>query len=91
MSRRLTDKQRELYQFVVEFRSSNGYSPSLGEMAERLKISHQGASCHLAAIIKKGLLVKSPGKSRSVIPALQLTKIQLDHKTTCNNSSARPD
>lgn len=76
MRRNLTAKQRELYTFVVDFRSRNGYSPSLGEMAEHLDISHQGASCHLDAVIKKGLLVKSPGKSRSVIPALQLSQPQ---------------
>jgi len=73
MPQSLTDKQKELYNFIMEFRAIHGYSPTLSEMAEDLDISHQGASCHLSAVIKKGWLVKSAGKSRSVLPALRLT------------------
>lgn len=72
----LTKKQQEVYSFVMEFRSENGYSPSLGEIADEFAMSHQGVNCHVKAIVEKGWLNKQPGKSRSLIPALLLTRPQ---------------
>jgi repressor LexA len=67
----LTKKQRLVYEFIRDKIRSRGYGPTVREIGEHFDISSpNGVMCHLKAIEKKGLIHRSPNKSR----AIELTK-----------------
>ena len=54
----LTDRQREIYEFIRVKIESRGYGPTVREIGAEFKIkSPNGVMCHLKALEKKGLLV----------------------------------
>lgn len=51
----LTERQRAIFDFIVEFIRENGGSPSVREIGDRFEIrSPNGVMCHLKALQKKG-------------------------------------
>lgn len=63
----LTERQREIFEFVREKIVNRGYGPTVREIGEQFEISSpNGVMCHLKAIEKKGLIVRSPNKSRAI-------------------------
>lgn len=68
----LTDRQRTVYDFIRDKIVNRGYGPTVREIGEEFGISSpNGVMCHLKALEKKGLIKRSPNKSR----AIELTKI----------------
>ena len=53
-------------QFVLEFRKTNGYSPSLAEIASHFGISAPTVHQHISYLQKKNLLAFERGKRRSI-------------------------
>lgn len=71
----LTQRQQQVYQFIHEKITHRGYGPTVREIGERFRISSpNGVMCHLKALEKKGLIVRSPNKSR----AIELTREAID-------------
>ena len=65
----LTARQREVLDYVCSYREQHGFSPSLVEIAAKLKIrSLTSVLGHLRALEKKGFIRRSAGVSRSIIP-----------------------
>src|SRR6187455_444533 len=63
----LTDRQKEVYEFVREKIQIRGYGPTVREIGENFDISSpNGVMCHLRALEKKGLIKRSPNKSRAI-------------------------
>jgi repressor LexA len=63
----LTNRQRAIYEFVRDKIVHRGYGPTVREIGERFGISSpNGVMCHLKAIEKKGLIRRSPNKSRAI-------------------------
>ena len=53
----LTDRQKEIYDFLLRTIRENGYAPSIHEIGARFKIaSTNGVSDHLKALEKKGYI-----------------------------------
>lgn len=66
----LTPRQRQVLDFVTFHLERRGYPPTLREIAAHLGISGTlGASKHLAALERKGLLRRSAGSSRGLAVA----------------------
>lgn len=63
-----TPRQLQLLKAVRELTDSNCYSPSITELANRLKISRSTAYEHIAELKSKRLLTALPGKARSLKP-----------------------
>lgn len=64
---RLTEKQRAVYDFVRDLIVNRGYGPTVREIGENFNISSpNGVMCHLKALEKKGLIHRSPNKSRAI-------------------------
>lgn len=64
---RLTDKQLEVFRFISEKITARGYGPTVREIGEHFNISSpNGVVCHLKALEKKGLIHRSPNKSRAI-------------------------
>ncbi|MCX7411428.1 MAG: transcriptional repressor LexA [Planctomycetales bacterium] len=67
----LTERQRDVFEFLREMIVSRGYGPTVREIGLHFKIgSPNGVMCHLKALEKKGLIKREAGMSR----AIQLTE-----------------
>ena len=63
----LTDRQREIYEFVREKIVNRGYGPTVREIGSRFGIkSPNGVMCHLKALEKKGLINREANMSRAI-------------------------
>lgn len=60
----LTERQKELLDYIVGYTETNGYPPVLREMGEALGISHAGARNKIAALIKKGYIIREDNRTR---------------------------
>jgi repressor LexA len=69
----LTERQKEIYEFIREKIESRGYGPTVREIGQAFDIrSPNGVMCHLKALEKKGLIKREGFSAR----AIQL----IDHK-----------
>jgi repressor LexA len=63
----LTDRQLKVYEFIRDKIRNRGYGPTVREIGENFHInSPNGVMCHLRALEKKGLIRRSPNKSRAI-------------------------
>ncbi|MGE0758751.1 MAG: transcriptional repressor LexA [Pirellulaceae bacterium] len=63
----LTERQRLVYDFIRDKIVNRGYGPTVREIGEHFHISSpNGVMCHLKALEKKGLIRRSPNKSRAI-------------------------
>lgn len=66
---RLTARQQQVYNFILDYISSRGYPPTLQEIAQHLKVSgNLGVIRHLTALEKKGYIRRDSGSSRGIAP-----------------------
>ena len=67
MSSQLTDRQQNVYDMIRELIIKRGYGPTVREIGEHFGIkSPNGVMCHLRALERKGLITRSPNKSRAI-------------------------
>ena len=63
----LTERQQQVYDFLVTYLAANGYPPTLQEIAKHLHVSgNLGVLRHLKALQREGLITRNPGSSRSI-------------------------
>src|SRR5688500_3681006 len=63
----LTDRQKEIYEYIRERIEARGYGPTVREIGDAFAIkSPNGVMCHLKALEKKGLIIKQGGKARAI-------------------------
>ncbi|MCB1216253.1 transcriptional repressor LexA [bacterium] len=67
MAKRVTDKQREVLQYIADFIDGNGYAPSIRDIAGKFECSVKGAYDHVVALEKKGLIERARNRSRSIL------------------------
>jgi repressor LexA len=68
----LTDKQQAVLDFVEEFCRSQGYPPTVREVAAHFGIQPRAAADHLEALNRKGQLHREPGRSRGLVLSARL-------------------
>jgi repressor LexA len=69
----LTERQKEIYEFIRDKIEGRGFGPTVREIGEEFEIkSPNGVMCHLKALEKKGLIKRTGFRAR----AIQLT----DHR-----------
>lgn len=67
MSHQLTDRQQNVYEMIRSLIVKRGYGPTVREIGEHFGIkSPNGVMCHLRALERKGLITRSPNKSRAI-------------------------
>jgi len=65
---KLTERQREVYEFIREKIRNRGYGPTVREIGTQFHISSpNGVMCHLKALEKKGLINREPNMSRAIM------------------------
>jgi repressor LexA len=63
----LTDRQRDIYEFIREKIESRGFGPTVREIGEHFDImSPNGVMCHLKALVKKGLILRTENRARAI-------------------------
>jgi repressor LexA len=63
----LTDRQKEVYEFIRDKIRNRGYGPTVREIGDQFDISSpNGVMCHLKALEKKGLITREPNMSRAI-------------------------
>jgi repressor LexA len=71
--RPLTDRQREIYRWIVGYIATHGYSPTVRELCLAFRFdSPNGAMCHLLPLRKKGYLAWNERQSRTIRPLQQV-------------------
>jgi len=64
---RLTERQREIYEFIRNLIRTRGYGPTVREVGTAFDISSpNGVMCHLKALEKKGLIKREQKMSRAI-------------------------
>ena len=63
-----TERQKEVLDFIAGYIRTHTYPPTIRDVADYFSISVKGASDHLAALRKKGLLKQGDKKSRTMMP-----------------------
>lgn len=67
MAKGLTEKQRKVLEFVIDFHKAHGFSPTIRELGEKCEInSLRGVTVHLDALVRKGFLTRERNISRSI-------------------------
>ncbi len=65
-----SDKQLELYKFLISYIEEHGYQPSQGEMAAHFGVSKNAVGQRLRELARRGLLVLPYGekaRERSIV------------------------
>lgn len=68
MSLNLTPKQKEVFEYINKFYEEKGYSPTLAEIAKKLKKSVPTIHQYIESLIKNEFLHKTEGSVRNIIP-----------------------
>jgi len=66
MRPQLTDRQKEVLEFIKQFADENAYPPTMREICDRFGFQPRAATNHVDALVRKGYLSKQPFKSRSL-------------------------
>src|ERR1044071_5347275 len=63
----LTERQREIYEFIREKIEARGYGPTVREIGAHFDIkSPNGVMCHLKALEKKKLILREGFSARAI-------------------------
>lgn len=63
----MTPRQRQIYQFILDFTRRHTYQPSLRDIGAHFGIaSANGVKCHIESLERKGYLEQT-GKSRALV------------------------
>ena len=62
----ITPRQLDVLRSLGQMAARQRYSPTIGELAEKLAVSRTTVFEHIAALQEKGLISKSKGKARSL-------------------------
>ncbi|AEH50286.1 transcriptional repressor LexA [Pseudothermotoga thermarum] len=65
MSKELTERQKEVLEFIENYINKHGYPPSIRDIAKAFRITPRGAMLHVVALEKKGYITRSK-KARAI-------------------------
>lgn len=66
--REITEKQQEVLGYIVRFRDTHGYSPTLKEIGARFLIAPRTAKEYIDVLIAKGALRRIDNLPRTLVP-----------------------
>ena len=62
----LTDRQRQILNFIATYKAQHGTPPTLREIARHVKIYVRGVEYHLERLEKAGYLTRTPKRARAI-------------------------
>lgn len=70
MAKKISQRQKQILDFITSELKSKGFCPSIQEIGRHIGANSTSTiHYHISELMKKGELVHSPGKSRSLMPA----------------------
>ena len=64
---KLTEKQQQIYDFILDFSQEHGYPPSVREIAQAVDLkSPSTVHFHLKGLRQAGLITQAEGKNRAI-------------------------
>lgn len=86
MKNQLTDRQKDILSFIEQFRSENGYPPTLREIGKKFEIASTfGVKRHLEALVKKGFIAIESNASRGI------SFLRNEHESSFDKLNERDD
>ena len=64
----LTPKQLRILDFIRTYRQTQGFSPTMQEIADEFEVSKVTVFAHVEALVTKGALERDANKARSLCP-----------------------
>ena len=64
--KKLTDRQREVLNFIIEFKSLQGFTSSYDEIAMNLGVTKGTVRDHIEGMLKKGYIERTKGMCRAI-------------------------
>lgn len=64
---KLSDRQFEVFQFVVAWIKQNGFAPSRSEIARHFQFNPNAAQCHLRSLQRRGFIRIVPRLQRNIL------------------------
>ena len=64
--KKLTDRQREVFNFLRDYYHNQGFLPSMREIGDHFDFSHRAAFDYLVVLERKGFITRETGKSRVI-------------------------
>lgn len=81
----LTEKQREIYNFLTRFMTENGYPPTVKEIMIHFNFASPTAvTTHLTALEKKGYVKKTDKRARGSVPISANNTLNNDYADIIN-------
>ena len=62
----ITERQKEVLNFISQFTENNDYPPTVREISDNFKISLRAVQDHITALQKKGYLTQCQKRARSI-------------------------
>jgi repressor LexA len=66
---KLTAPQASTLAHIRDYIKTHGYSPSVADLAALAGVNQNAMGQRLAAMLKKGAIIKTPGVARTIRPA----------------------
>ncbi|MBR5933950.1 MAG: transcriptional repressor LexA [Treponema sp.] len=62
----ITERQKEILNFISDYQEENSYPPTVREIGEHFGVSIRAVQDHITALQKKGFITQTQKKSRSI-------------------------
>jgi repressor LexA len=62
----LSQRQTEIYQFILDYHQKRGHSPAIREIAVGVGLSPSTVMAHIQALRDKGYIAWEPNSARSI-------------------------
>lgn len=62
----LTDRQRQVLEFIIKYYRKHGVPPSLREISSHMSVNIRAIQDHIGALERKGYIERSPGMQRNI-------------------------
>lgn len=62
----LTDRQREILQFIIDFKADREYPPTIRDVGREFELSNRAAYEYFMVLEKKGYISREPGIVRGL-------------------------
>ena len=63
----LTERQKEIYLFIVDYQREHGYSPSIRDIGKGVYLSHPAVVRYIDILVRKGYITYTPKVARSIV------------------------
>lgn len=72
MTKRYTDRDKEVLLFILRYQQEKGYSPSVRDISNGCYMSASTAQRHLYKLVELGYLMITPRTPRSIVVKVSL-------------------